>query len=92
MRNIRVKTKRNSDCLTPTDVSLAYRSASKLEEYLHEGGHLNKEMWCCCGWSVAKATRTAGGLFTSVVGLREHFKDNPFGSEEGKVGSCFKLR
>lgn len=94
MNNLKIKTKRKDDHLTLTENSLAFRAASKLEQSSLTINTLDKLtcIWAACGQSVAKVTKTEGGLYISVVGHRSDFKDNPFSGEEGKLSTVYKLR
>ena len=92
MNNLKIKTKKKDDTLICLDVDLAYRAADTLREYYDMEGDLNSVVWAACGQSVAKATRTKTGLYTSVVGHWSDFKDHPFCSEDGRFSTTYKLR
>lgn len=92
MNNFKIKSKKKGGNLTHLDNSLAFSAATKLEDYYVQGGTLVSAIWAVCGWSIAKATKTKGRLYTTIVGHRSDFHDNPFGSEEGKYGTQYKLR
>lgn len=59
--------------------------------YLLKGGSNDTAVWAVCGQTIAKASVTQGGLYTSVIGYRTEFKDHPFEEGSGRLGTVYIL-